>query len=68
MKDEVFLKDLTHGTVKIPMVENIQMDVVLQIKETLSDGVWEIKERDIITVKRVYPPSPDPQLDFIKHS
>lgn len=68
MKDESFLKSLTHGEVKIPMVANIQMDVILQIKETFKDGVWEVKERNIIKVNGVFQPPPAPQLDLDKPS
>jgi hypothetical protein len=68
MKDEVFLKSLTQGQVKIPMVANIQMDIILQTKEVLKDGICEIKERDIIKVKSVSQPAPDPQLDFERPS
>lgn len=68
MKDEKFLKSLIQGHTKIPMVADIQMDVILQVKEVFKDGIWEIKERDVIDVRRVFEPQPDPEFDFNKPS
>jgi hypothetical protein len=53
VKDEGFLKSVISGEIKVDMVANIRLEVVLQSKEILKDGVWTIRERDILKVLKV---------------
>jgi hypothetical protein len=64
VKDEGFLKSLTHGKVKVPMVANIQLVVLLQTKEEFHDGAWKVNERNILKVYQVIPPHTQANLSL----
>jgi len=54
--DSEFLSDLVRGNVEAPLAGGIEMDVVLQVVEEFEGGVWTIVERNVLRVRRIYPP------------
>lgn len=64
VKDESFLKSLTHGDVAVQMVSDIQLNVELQTKETFEHGVWVVKERNILKVYGISLPDRQQVLDL----
>lgn len=64
VKDQDFLERVLHGRLGLPMQRGIEMDVDLETKERLIEGVWRVTERNIIAVRQVYPPPPPSQSDL----
>lgn len=54
MKDEKFVSDVLAGRRKLVMKKGIQLTAKVQTHEVLEGGVWVIKGRDIVEVKRVH--------------
>jgi hypothetical protein len=71
IKDESFLRAVLRGQFPILMQTGIKMEVLLQTKEDKEDGVWVVKERNVLKVLSVsatprqetlnLPESPDQQ-------
>lgn len=57
VKDEQFLDDVQRGRSAIPMVAGIRMEVELQTLESPFEGIWIVRNRNILRVRRVTPPS-----------
>ncbi|MFH0303524.1 hypothetical protein AAFX91_41795 [Bradyrhizobium sp. 31Argb] len=55
IKDETFLNDVLHGRHPIVMRTGIEMDVILQTKEEKENGVWVVKERNVLKVINTSP-------------
>lgn len=57
IEDEKFLRSLVSGRRKVSMRGGIQMDVVLETRESFVAGAWVVVERAIIQVDRVRSPT-----------
>lgn len=64
MKDARFLDDMINGRTAIPMTSGIQMDVEMRTVEEKKGGVWHVKERSILQVRQIRPPSSQSSLDL----
>jgi hypothetical protein len=53
IKDEKFLGDLISGAAHIPMKGGILFIANVEIKEERTEGVWQIKERNVLEVLSV---------------
>ncbi|QQP93578.1 hypothetical protein IGS68_31630 (plasmid) [Skermanella sp. TT6] len=56
IRDVAFLESMANGALAVPLASGIEMDVMLETTEVRKKGVWEIIERNIISVIKVYPP------------
>jgi hypothetical protein len=61
VKDKAFLERTVRGQVGVPMRGGIEMDILLETRERLIDGVWQIVERNVLRVDAVHAPRPDRQ-------
>jgi len=61
VKDKEFLDRTVRGQVGVPMRGGIEMDIVLETRERLTDGVWQIVDRNVIEVEAVHAPTPERQ-------
>jgi hypothetical protein len=66
IKDETFLNEVLQGRYPLTMRTGIELDVVLQTKEEKENGVWVIKERNILEVKKTYPVPTQENLELPK--
>ena len=58
IKDAQFLDNVLRGRSGIPLVAGIRMDVELQtIEDPIEGGAWKVRERDVLSVRSVSPPS-----------
>jgi hypothetical protein len=57
IKDKAFLQKLLAGKIKQQMIAGIHMEVLLQVEEEFVDGIWQIKERDIVKVLSIRSPA-----------
>jgi hypothetical protein len=58
IKDAQFLENVLRGRSGIPMVAGIRMEVELQtIEDPIEGGAWVVRERAVLSVRRVSPPS-----------
>lgn len=56
MKDRDFLRRLLLGTMPVPMVTGIRMELEIETTEEVQNGVWQPTQRDVIHVRRLIPP------------
>jgi hypothetical protein len=62
IRDAEFLDNVLRGRSAIPMVAGIRMEVELLTIEDPFEGAWIVRERNILNVRRVIPPSIQPGL------
>lgn len=64
IKDGLFLDQVLRGLSAIPMVAGIRMEVELQtIEDPIEGGAWLVRERNVLRVRRVIPPSTQLNMD-----
>lgn len=56
MQDEKYLAELAAGKLQIRLETDIRMDVLLETKEALVNGVWTVTERNVVHVYDTIPP------------
>lgn len=61
VRDRAFLERTMRGQAGVPMRSGIEMDVMLETRERLIDGVWQIVDRNVVEVQSVRAPAPDRQ-------
>ncbi|MET4722024.1 hypothetical protein ABIF63_006130 [Bradyrhizobium japonicum] len=66
IKDEMFLSDVLQGRHPIVMRTGIEMDVILQTKEDKENGVWVVKERNVLKVINTSPAPTQEELELPK--
>jgi len=62
IRDERFLQQVIKGDMSIPLKAGIEMDVQLETKERLINGVWQVVERNVIEVDGLTAPVGDRQM------
>ena len=64
VKDHDFLERFLSGSVRVPMIAGITMDVVLETREEKVGDVWTVRERIIERVLDVHPVPRQTTLPF----
>lgn len=64
VKDRAFLESIVQGRSKVRMRGGVELDVELETKERMVDGVWEITERNILRVLNIREPEASRQNDL----
>jgi hypothetical protein len=57
VKDKAFLETIVSGRTAVKMRGGVEMDVELETKERLIDGVWTITERNVLHVIQIEEPA-----------
>ena len=65
IRDKQFLRDIVAGKTSVRMRSGIEMEVQLETRERLIDGVWTVFERNVLRVDRLNePPASRQELLF----
>lgn len=56
IKDREFLEKIVAGATRVRMRGGVELDVELETKERLLDGVWTITERNVVSVLNIHEP------------
>lgn len=62
IRDEKFLSQVIQGQLSVPLKAGLEMDVQLETRERLINGVWQIMERNIVEVEKLSAPIGDRQM------
>lgn len=57
VKDQEFLEKIVAGQTRVRMRGGVELDVELETKERLVDGVWTITERSVLNVVEIIEPA-----------
>ncbi|MBB3992193.1 hypothetical protein GGR19_003642 [Croceicoccus naphthovorans] len=57
MKDRAFLEQIVAGQTSVRMRGGVELDVELETKERLIDGVWTVQERNVLQVLDINEPA-----------
>lgn len=61
IRDRAFLERFLQGKMRVPMQAGIEMDIQLETRERLVQGVWQVAERNVLEVEQVFAPPPPAQ-------
>jgi hypothetical protein len=61
MRDTKFLEAVVGGRTGVPLRAGIEMDLLLEVRERYTDGVWQIVDRTIIEVLGIHAPPSERQ-------
>lgn len=61
MRDQTFLDAVVRGRLGVPLRAGIEMDLLLEVRERFSDGMWRIVDRSILEVRGIHAPPEDRQ-------
>ncbi len=64
IKDEQFLTQMIAGNLTVPLRAGIELDVQLETKERLINGVWQVVERNVIEVEGLSAPVGESQISL----
>jgi hypothetical protein len=64
IKDKEFLEKIVEGRTKVRMRGGVELDVELETKERLTDGVWIITERNVLRVVDIQEPESSRQASM----
>lgn len=64
IKDREFLEKIVEGRTRVRMRGGVELDVELETKERLIDGVWTITERNVLRVVDISEPTASRQVSM----
>lgn len=67
IKDRPFLENIVAGLTRVRMRGGVELDVELETKERLIDGVWTITERNVLRVININEPAASRQGSMFPH-
>ncbi len=68
IKDREFLEKIVAGATRVRMRGGVELDVELETKERLIDGVWTITERNVIKVLNLHEPPASRQVSMFPNN